>query len=165
MNISNILLLYILFILIILIITNISVTKVTHHNKTLNNETLNNDITTTNDKPIDNATFDNETNLLVPDVQIVYNPNDVNRPANELPHQMIDENELESKVDQNNILVNTTGDTPLVFSLDELTYIQQAPSDTQNLEASIKPIDAGSGIITIDLANNNNKLYKLKSLR
>ena len=159
MNISNVLLLSILFSSIIII------TNIFFQNIRYNNETLNNDITTSNDIPIDDITYDNETNLLVPDVQIVYNPNDVNRPANELSHQIIENDELETKVDQNSILVNTSGDTPLVFSLDELTYTHQPPSDSQHLAPSIKPIDAGSGIITIDVTQNNNKLYKLKSLR
>jgi hypothetical protein len=171
MNISHIILFNILIIIIIIIVTNIPiyVSKNKNYNKeTLNNDvkiTLNNDIINTNDIPINDISYDNELNYVIPDKEVIYNQNDLNRPNSELPHQETNDEDLELKVDQNNILVNTTGDTPIVYSLDELTYTEQTPSELQNLSPSIKPLDAGSGVITIDVTQHNNKLYKLKSLR
>ena len=171
MNISHIILLNILIIIIIIIVTNIPiyVSKNKNYNKeTWNNDVeiaLNNEIINTNDKPINDVSFDNELNYVIPDKEVVYNQNDINQPNSELPHQETNDEDLELKVDQSNILVNTTGDTPIVYSLDELTYTEQTPSDFQNLAPSVKPLDAGSGIITIDVTQHNNKLYKLKSLR
>jgi len=162
MNISQILLLNILIFAIITIV--IIVYDLYTNKKIIKTELLSNDVVTSNDLPVNDISFDNETDLLIPDRQMIYNQNDINRPGNDISHQQIEEEDLELKVDQNSVLVNTTGDTPLVYSLDELTYTVQTPSESQNLAPSITPMDAGSGIIKIDVLNNNNKLYKLRSI-
>jgi hypothetical protein len=130
-------------------------------------ENLNNNITVGNDKPVNDISYDNEYDLLVPDKQNIYNPNDINRPANNLPHQMAD-TDLDLKVDNHTLLLNTTGDTPIVYSLDELAITSTSmytPALTPSIvPLYIKPIDSGSGKIVTDLTVNNNKLNRLKSI-
>jgi hypothetical protein len=130
-------------------------------------ENLNNTIVHSNDIPVNDISYDNEYDLLVPDKQNIYNPNDSNRPANNLSHQTSD-TDLELKVDNQTLLINTTGDTPIVYSLDELEVTSGSmytPTHTPSLlSPSIKPIDSGSGKVNTDVIARNNKLNRLKSI-
>jgi len=159
MNQTHLILISILILLILIHIYKIIVSI---------SENLNNNITVGNDKPVNDISYDNEYDLLVPDKPNVYNPNDVNRPANNLSHQTSD-TDLNLKVDNQTLLLNTTGDTPIVYSLDELEVTSTsmyAPALTPSIIPKyIKPIDTGSGKIIInDGENNNNKLNRLKSI-
>ena len=130
-------------------------------------ENLNNDITVSNDKPVNDISYDNEYDLLVPDRPNVYNPNDINRPANNYGHQTTD-TDLNLKVDNQTLLLNTTGDTPIVYSLDELEVTSNSmysPALTPSIIKYVKPINTGSGkIIMNDGDINNNKLNRLRSI-
>jgi len=130
-------------------------------------ENLNNTITSSNDMPVNDISYDNEYDLLVPDRQNIYNPNDSNRPANNLSHQISD-TDLDLKVDGQTLLVNTTADTPIVYSLDELEVTSGSmftPTHTPSLlSPSIKAIDTGSGKVDTDVISRNNKLNRLRSI-
>ena len=152
--ISHILLILILSLLIIILISNFS----------KKNELLTNDIVHMNDIPVNDISFDNELELTVPDTDMVYNPHGSNRPERTLPYQHIDSQNLADRVDQNTVFVNTSGDTPIVYSLDRLEIENNTPSF---LSPSIRQIDAGSGeIITINTTHkiNNNVMDNMKSI-
>ena len=127
-------------------------------------EKLNNMNVYSNDKNI-NKVY-NENDLLVPDKQNTYNPYDSNRPLNTYGHQT-DDPDLSSKVDGQTLMVNTTGDTPVVYSLDELeTTGLSMYTPTKSPSLLIIPEDAGSGNVyqNIEVNNHNTKLYYLKSI-
>ena len=129
-------------------------------------EKLNNMKVYSNDKPENDISYDNEYDLLVPDRQYVYNPNDTNRPLNTYGHQTAD-SDLSLKVDDQTLMVNTTGDTPVVYSLDELeTTGLSMYTPTKSPSLLIIPEDAGSGNVyqNIEVNNHNTKLYYLKSI-
>jgi hypothetical protein len=132
-------------------------------------EKLNNMNVYSNDKPENDISFDNEYDLLVPDKQNTYNPYDSNRPLNTYGHQT-DDPDLSSKVDGQTLMVNTTGDTPVVYSLDELATTglsKYTPTSTpSHISPLIHPIDAGSGNVyqNIEVNNNDRKLYYIKSI-
>ena len=132
-------------------------------------EKLNNMNVYSNDKPDTGVPFNNEYDLLVPDKQNTYNPYDSNRPLNTYGHQT-DDPDLSSKVDGQTLMVNTTGDTPVVYSLDELETTglsMYTPTRTpSHISPLINPEDAGSGTVyqNIEVNNNNRKLYYLKSI-
>jgi hypothetical protein len=141
----------ILIILIIIIINNI-----------INNicESLTNDNVHSNDIPINDISYDNELDLTAPDREIAYNPhNHTYGNSRILPSQHINNANLENIVDENSVLVDTTGDTPLVYSLDELN----APENNSYYAPSIHAIDAGSGKI-LQHKIYNNKMDNLKSI-
>jgi len=158
MNQTHLILISILILLIIIHLYKIIVSI---------SENLNNNITVGNDKPINDYSYDNEQDLLVPDKQNTYNSNDINRPNNKYGHQTTD-TDLDLKVDNHTLLLNTTGDTPIVYSLDELAVTSTsmyAPALTPSIvPLYIKPIDSGSGKIVTDVTVNNNKLNRLKSI-
>jgi len=159
MNQTHLILISILILLILIHIYNIIISI---------SENLNNNITSSNNIPVNDISYDNEYDLLVPDKPNIYNPNDSNRPANNLSHQTSD-TDLDSKVDTQTLLVNTTGDTPIVYSLDELEVTSTSmytPTLTPSLvPIYIKPINTGSGkIIMNDGENNNNKLNRFMSI-
>jgi hypothetical protein len=130
-------------------------------------EKLNNMNVYSNYKPdTGGVPFNNEYDLLVPDKQNTYNPYDSNRPLNTYGHQT-DDPDLGSKVDGQTLMVNTTGDTPVVYSLDELeTTGLSIYTPTNSPSLPIIPEDAGSGNVyqNIEVNNNNPKLYYLKSI-
>jgi hypothetical protein len=98
--------------------------------------------------------------------QNTYNPYDSNRPLNTYGHQT-DDPDLSSKVDGQTLMVNTTGDTPVVYSLDELeTTGLSKYTPTRTPSPIIIDEDAGSGNVyqNIEVNNNNPKLYYLKSI-
>jgi hypothetical protein len=113
--------------------------------------------------PVNDYSYDNEQDLLIPDHQNTNDPYDTNRPNNKYGHQTAD-TDLNSKVDTQTLLINTDGNTPIVDSLDILedtSTLMYAPAFTP----SILPIDAGSGKIVInDDENNNDKLKKFMSI-
>jgi len=151
--ISYILLVAILVLTIIIIISNLFSKK---------NELLTNDNVHTNDIPVNDISYDNELELTIPDTDVGYNPYGHTRPAQILPHQYIDNQNLEDRVDQNTVYVNTSADTPIVYSLDRLDM--EIDTSKSYASPSITPIDAGSGdIITLKTINNNN-MDNLKSI-
>jgi len=104
-----------------------------------------------------NRSYNDETNLLVPTKNMEYNPYDIHRPANELP---IQEQDNEIDTDKLSTVVNTTGDTPIVYSHDELTHtIYHNPPSIIQAE-----IDAGSGNINTDVEIHTNKLDNLQGI-
>jgi hypothetical protein len=109
-----------------------------------------------NDLPDNNRVAMGESDLLIPTSNQVYNPFDTNRQSNDLSHQ---ETTINSR-NQDTDYVNTGIDIPLVYSIDEI-------EDT-TVKTTYTPsylIDAGSGIIDKkNIDNNNNVLYKLKSI-
>jgi hypothetical protein len=115
-------------------------------------ETLNND-----EKPIyyNNTSYNDETDLLVPTKDMEYNPYDVHRPANELPHQVQNQ---ETDTDKLSTVANTSGDIPIVYSHDELSL----PSNTPTVYQS--EIDAGSGNINTNINIHNSKLNSLQGI-
>jgi hypothetical protein len=123
------------------------------------NTTYKNDTIYEND-----SSYNDETNLLVPTKNMIYNPNDIYRPANDLPIQEQSTDNV-SEIDKSSIMVNTSGDTPLVYSLDELTHTisnippTSAPSGYIPIE-----IDTGSGNITRNTTVNNNNLNSFHSI-
>jgi hypothetical protein len=133
------------------------------------NEKLNNMNVYSNDKPENDISYDNEYDLLVPDKQNTYNPYDSNRPLNTYGHQT-DDPDLTLKVDDQTLMVNTGGDTPVVYSLDELETTGLSKYTPTSTPSHISPIiiddDAGSGNVyqNIEVNNNNRKLYYLKSI-
>ena len=103
-----------------------------------------------NDTSIDN-------DLLVPTKNMVYNPYDSHRPSNDLP---IQEQDIESESNLLTTNVNTSGDTPIVYSLDELTHtVYNSP--TSNL---LPEIDTGSGDIDKDIIVKNTKSVSFSSI-
>lgn len=132
-------------------------------------EKLNNMNVYSNNLPENDISYDNEYDLLVPDRQNVYNPNDSNRPLNTYGHQTSD-SDLSLKVDGQTLMVNTTSDTPVVYSLDELETTglsKYTPTSTPSLVSPlINHEDAGSGNVyqNIEVNNNNPKLYYIKSI-
>lgn len=142
MDISKILLVCILSILVILIL-----------NYYFEHEFL------TNDLPNNNIVASGNSNILIPSSEEIYNPNDTNRPDNNLSHQ---ETNI-SNNNENTDLVNTSIDIPLVYSKDEIedTTIKHnfyPPSYISNI------IDTGSGVIDNLNENNNNILDNLISI-
>ena len=126
------------------------------------NENLNNNIISSNNMPVNDYSYDNEQDLLVPDRPNGYGLYDTNRPANNYGRQTTD-TDLDSKVDNQTLLLNTTGDTPIVYSLDQLEVTSTsmyAPAFTPSmLPLYIKPIDTGSGKIVMNDGDvNNNEL-------
>ena len=97
-------------------------------------------------------------NLLIPTSDQVYNPNDTNRPDNNLSHQETNILNNNEKID----VVNTSIDIPLVYSIDEITDTtirhRYSPSHTHKL------IDAGSGVINSNIEINNTKLNNFRSI-
>jgi len=143
MDISKILLLCILCILVILII-----------NKCFKNEFLNNEL------PNNNIATMGNSNLLIPTSDQVYNPNDGNRPDNNLSHQ-------ETNILNNNLntdSVNTSIDIPLVYSIDEIedTTIKHNHNNTPSYIHKI--IDTGSGDLGGPDEINNNSLNNFRSI-
>lgn len=132
-------------------------------------EKLNNMNVYSNDKPENDISYDNEYDLLVPDRQYIYNPNDTNRPLNTYGHQTAD-SDLTLKVDVQTLMVNTDSDTPVVYSLDELATTglsMYTPTKTpSHISPLIHPIDAGSGNVYKNIQSNNNdhRLYYIKSI-
>lgn len=159
MNQTHLILISILILLILIHIYKIIVSI---------NENLNNNITSSNNMPVNDYSYDNEQDLLVPDRPNVYGRYDTNRPANNYGRQTTD-TDLDSKVDNQTLLVNTTGDTPIVYSLDVLEVTSTsmyAPVFTPSMLPSyIKPIDTGSGKIVMNDGDvNNNELNRLMSI-
>jgi hypothetical protein len=150
--ISNILLILILSLLVIILISNIFFKK---------NEFLTNENVHMNDVPVNDISFDNELELTIPDKDMIYNPHGHRRPEPTLPYQHIDSHNLADRVDQNTVYVNTSGDTPLVYSLDRLDIDNNTP---ELLSPSIRPIDAGSGKIITTHTINNNVMDNMKSI-
>jgi hypothetical protein len=139
-------------------------------NDIINNiyESLTNDNVHSNDLPINDISYDNELDLTAPDREIAYNPHNHTysthnhthgNSGRKLPSQHINNADLENIVDQNSVLVDTTGDTPLVYSLDEL----DTPLNNTHYAPSIHAIDAGSGKI-IQHKIYNHKMDTLKSI-
>lgn len=141
MDISKLLLFCILCILVILFI-----------NKFIKYEYLNNNLPNNNTFAMGNS------NLLIPTSDQVYNPNDTNRPDNNLSHQETNILNNNEKID----VVNTSIDIPLVYSIDEITDTtirhRYSPSYTHKL------IDAGSGVINSNIEINNTKLNNFRSI-
>jgi len=141
MDIHKLLLVCIICILIILFLNQLDFTK----------ELINNDL------PNNNRVAMGDSDLLIPTSDQVYNPFDSNRQSNNLSHQ---ETTLSAR-NQNTDYVNTDIDIPLVYSIDE---IQDTTVKTEYTPSYL--IDSGSGIIdNKNFDNNNNVLYKLKSIR
>jgi len=110
------------------------------------------------------STYNDEKNLLIPTKNMVYNPFDINRPENDLPTQEISKDyTLDS--DKSSINVNTSGDTPIVYSLDELTHTVSniPPSNTPSGYIPIN-IDSGSGNIERNKVVNNNNMNLFHSI-
>lgn len=129
-------------------------------------EKLNNMNVYSNDKPENDISYDNEYELLVPDKQNVYNPYNTNQPLNTYGQQT-DDPDLSLKVDGQTLMVNTGGDTPVVYSLDELeTTGLSKYTPTNSPILPIIPEDAGSGNVyqNIEVNNNNRRLYYIKSI-
>lgn len=132
-------------------------------------EKLNNMKVYSNDKPENDISYDNEYDLLVPDKQNVYNPYNTNQPLNTYGQQT-DDPDLSLKTDGQTLMVNTGGDTPVVYSLDELETTglsKYTPTSTpSHISPLIIPEDAGSGNVyqNIEVNNYNRKLYYLKSI-
>ena len=119
-----------------------------------------------NDTPIyvNDSSFDNDTNLLIPTKNMVYNPNDMYGPGNDLPTQEESSDSI-ADVDKLSIMVNTSGDTPLVYSLDELTdTITNSPPTFSPSGYIPIEIDTGSGDISRNTTVNNNKLNSFNSI-
>ena len=118
-----------------------------------------------NDTPIyvNDSSFDNDTNLLIPTKNMVYNPNDMYGPGNDLPTQ--EESSDSADIDKLSVTVNTSGDTPLVYSLDELTdtVIDLPPTFSPSGYIPIE-IDTGSGDISRNTYVNNNRLNSFNSI-
>ena len=129
-------------------------------------EKLNNMNVYSNDKPENDISYDNEYDLLVPDKQNVYNPYNTNQPLNTYGQQT-DDPDLSLKTDGQTLMVNTGGDTPVVYSLDELeTTGLSKYTPTNSPILPIIPEDAGSGNVyqNIEVNNNNRRLYYIKSI-
>ena len=132
-------------------------------------EKLNNMHVYSNDKPENDISYDNEYDLLVPDKQNVNNPYNTNQPSNAYGQQTND-SDLGLKTDGRTGIVNTGGDTPVVYSLDELETTglsKYTPTSTpSHISPLIIPEDAGSGNVyqNIEINNNNRKLYYIKSI-
>ena len=113
----------------------------------------------TNDLPDNNIVASGNENILIPTSDQIYNPNDTNRPDNNLSHQ--ETNILTNNEDTD--LVNTGIDIPLVYTNDEIEdttikHIFHPPSYVSNV------IDTGSGDINNVNEINNNILDNLKSI-
>jgi hypothetical protein len=143
MDISKILLLCILCILVILIL-----------NKCFNFEFLNNNL------PNNNIVSMGNSNLLIPTSDQVYNPNDSNRPDNNLSHQ--ETNILNNN--QNTDVVNTSIDIPLVYSIDEIEDTTIRHKHNNSPSYTHKIIDAGSGDLGGPDQINNNILNNFRSI-
>lgn len=137
MNISNILLCGIICILLILLI-----------NTCFNNEFLTNNFPYNND----------DSNLLIPTSDQVYNPHDSNRVDNQSSHQVTSI----FNTNADTVGANTSIDIPIVYSKDELrdTSIKHVhtPSHIHKI------IDTGSGSIEPPIEINNNALNNLQSI-
>ena len=113
---------------------------------------------------LNDSTYNNETNLLVPTKDTIYNPNDIHRPNIDLPTQE-DSSDSVSESDKLSIMVNTSGDTPLVYSLDELTHTVSHLPPTSSPSGYIPiEIDTGSGDVTRNTIVNNNNLNSFNSI-
>lgn len=113
---------------------------------------------------VNDSSFDNDTNLLIPTKNMVYNPNDMYGPGNDLPTQEESSDSI-ADVDKLSIMVNTSGDTPLVYSLDELTdTITNSPPTFSPSGYIPIEIDTGSGDISRNTTVNNNKLNSFNSI-
>ena len=145
---SHILLISIIGILLYITINDLFITQ---------NEKLTDEVKT-EDIYENDTSYNNESNLLIPESQYVFNPYDVNRPISELP---IQEKTIEGDSQNKSLLVNTSPDTPIVYSLDELTHtiFPSTPSTNSEIE-----IDTGSGNIKKDILVNNNKLNNFSSI-
>jgi hypothetical protein len=144
MDISKILLVCILCILVILIL-----------NRYFKNEFLNNNL------PNNNIVAQGDNNLLIPTSDQVYNPNDLNRPNNNLSHQETNILNNNENIDE----VNTDSNIPLVYSHDEITETTINRKPKHNPPSYIrKIIDTGSGNIGKPIKINNNVLNKLRSI-
>jgi hypothetical protein len=122
---------------------------------------LNNDETSVY---VNDSTFDTDANLLIPTKNMVYNPNDIYGPNNDLPTQEQSSDSI-SDPDKSSIMVNTSGDTPLVYSLDELTdTITDLPPTFSPSGYIPIEIDTGSGDISRNTTVNNNKLNSFNSI-
>jgi hypothetical protein len=120
-----------------------------------------------NDEPpvyLNDSTYNNDTNLLVPTKDMIYNPNDIHRPNNDLPIQE-ESKESVSESDKLSIMVNTSGNTPLVYSLDELTHtVSHLPPTTSPSGYIPIEIDTGSGDVSRNTIVNNNNLNLFNSI-
>jgi len=144
---SHVILLLIIIILIILILHGI-------YKKYIENLSENNSDNVheyENDTSVDN-------NLLIPTKDMVYNPYDIHRPSNDLP---IQEQSIESESDILSKNINTTGDTPIVYSLDELSHTVYHTPTQPNL---LPDIDTGYGAISKDIEINNTKSVTFSSI-
>jgi hypothetical protein len=95
---------------------------------------------------------------------MIYNLNDIHRPNNDLPIQE-DNQESVSESDKLSIMVNTSADTPLVYSLDELTHTVSHLPPTSSPSGYIPiEIDAGSGNVSRNTIVNNNNLNSFYSI-
>ena len=145
MNISKILLLCIICIFAILILN-----KFTNY---LNLEYINNDLPNNNIVSMDNS------NLLIPTSDQVYNPNDSNRTGNNYSHQDVSITNININTD----VVNTDIDIPLVYSRDEISDTTIIQSNSPSYIATI--IDAGSGPdINPNIEINNTLLNNFVSI-
>jgi hypothetical protein len=145
MNISKILLLCIICIFAILILN-----KFTNY---LNLEYINNDLPNNNIVSMDNS------NLLIPTSDQLYNPNDSNRPGNNYSHQDVSITNININTD----VVNTDIDIPLVYSRDEISDTTIIQSNSPSYIATI--IDAGSGSdINPNIEINNTILNNFVSI-
>jgi len=135
-------------------------------------EFLTNDNVHSNDIPINDISYDNELDLTAPDRDMNFNPHNrtyskhtSSRGGKKLPLQQMNNTDLENIVDQKSVLVDTTGDTPLVYSLDVLNAPENNTYQPPSIYTpSIHAIDAGSGNIIMNNNVNNHNLDKLKSI-
>ena len=113
---------------------------------------------------LNDSSSNNDTNLLIPTKDTIYNPNDIHRPNIDLPTQE-DSSESISDPDKLSILVNTSANTPLVYSLDELTHtVSHLPPTTSPSGYIPIEIDTGSGDISRNSTVNNNNLNSFYSI-
>lgn len=103
-----------------------------------------------NDTSVDN-------DLLIPTKDMAYNQYDIYRPANDIP---IQEQEMESESDILTTNVNTAGNTPIVYSRDELTHTTYSSPSFNEFNG----IDAGSGPIDENIDVQNNKSVSFSSI-
>jgi hypothetical protein len=142
MNVSLILLSSILFIIFLIIINE----YVIIFSRIKLKENINNDISNSNIT----AEGDQDSNLLIPTSDQVYNPNDTNRTDNQYGHQVTVLNN--SNIDT--VSANTDPSIPIVYSkdlLEDTTIYFSSPTPSNPLDF----IDSGSGPININPEINN----------
>jgi hypothetical protein len=152
---------HILLILIISILLFMSIKDIYQRFDQESNTKLN------NEEPnlyLNDSSYNDDTNLLIPTKDTIYNPNDIHKPNNDLPTQE-DNSESVSDPDKLSIMVNTSANTPLVYSFDELTHTVTNLPPTSSPSGYIPiEIDTGSGDILRNITVNNNNLNSFNSI-